>query len=732
MLNSSKRLSKGSLNLATRSLPCLPSALFEVHLNMTPEPLKSVPIEPVLPPLDSTTCNRGRNQNRTTWFEAQDLTVLKAWNNEIQEIQHEISLFGSLKTVDVGPLKSFASRLLTLLQLHKNKLISLPDSFADLTALTILDLSHNALTVVPDNLFALPELISLNLSYNQLSSLPFNAPFKDSSRSRVNQQASISFFGPVVTRSSAPLPRLLVLDVSHNKILAQNIDSNLPVSLSKVDLSSNPIGHVQQLIRNFASLKRLKELRFAHVEIGDDSFPLSLLPSQAFPSLRVLDLEDTLVHVDTIKEVLQPLQQELNFDFVDDDPPEGVIRVLVGKRIIQEAWEIELERSAKARVSTTVEVVDDWPESQIQKRSNSRANTTFPKPLPTKPATNQEVTATAVPAKPKEVQKEDWEIEAERGLATAGGRRRARAAAENGPDELVKDTSPSSSLGLSNSQYYTASTQTLHLPSSALPSRGHVRAFSVATPGTAGKFSSRVEDVTVPLPTFPLSTIITQPFAPVLRILILSNRRMDRSFYLPSLPENSVSFLPCLEELDLEGCNLNDLVPTVVSPDAGAASPPRSYESLIPLITKLFPSLITLNLSHNTITNASLTPEVLSNLILASDSHKGLRHLRLRGNKISDLHGFSNIAESFKGHRQVPEWKLEELDIRDNEISKLPPELGLLPLDVFLVDGNVSVRCCHFVCCLISCDFRFRAPQRRVWEREGTKGLLSWLRGRLE
>jgi len=39
----------------------------------------------------------------------------------------------------------------------------------------------------------------------------------------------------------------------------------------------------------------------------------------------------------------------------------------------------------------------------------------------------------------------------------------------------------------------------------------------------------------------------------------------------------------------------------------------------------------------------------------------------------------------------------------------------LLPLDVLLVDGNT-----------------FRVPQRRVWEREGTKGLLSWLRGRIE
>jgi Leucine-rich repeat (LRR) protein len=162
---------------------------------------------------------------------------------------------------------------------------------------------------------------------------------------------------------------------------------------------------------------------------------------------------------------------------------------------------------------------------------------------------------------------------------------------------------------------------------------------------------------------------------------------MDRSFHLPSFSENTTSFLPCLQELDLDGCNLNDLVPTVISP--GASTPPRSSESLIPLITRLFPSLISLNLSHNAITTASLTPEALSNLILASDLRKGLRHLRVRGNRISQLDGFAQLAESFKGNRQVPEWKLEELDIRDNEIGKLPPELGLLPLDVFLVDGNM-------------------------------------------
>jgi hypothetical protein len=79
---------------------------------MTPDSLKSVPNEPVLPPAEPSTGRRGRNQEKTAWFEAQDLTVLKAWNNEIEEIQHEISLFGSLKTVDVCLLNSHAFPLL--------------------------------------------------------------------------------------------------------------------------------------------------------------------------------------------------------------------------------------------------------------------------------------------------------------------------------------------------------------------------------------------------------------------------------------------------------------------------------------------------------------------------------------------------------------------------------------------------------------------------------------------
>ena len=557
--------------------------------------------------------------------------------------------------------------------------------------LTVLDLSHNVLTAVPENVFALPELTTLNLSHNQLTCLPFNAPFKNTPR---NQSSSVSFFTPVVARSTTPLPRLVNLDVSHNKITAEEIHDNLPISLTKVDLSSNPLGQAQRLLRNLASLKRLKEVRFAHAEIDDDSFPSSLFQASPFPSLRLLDMEETQVHLNTVKAALKPMRQELNFDFVNDDPPDGVTRVLVGKRVIKEAWEIELERRAKTRVVATVEFTDDWTDNQPQKCSNGQVDTVSPT------SNSSEKKKEKVIVKPKEVQKETWEIEAEQGLTTEGGRRRARAAAASAAAaaQSTQDTvnakpasspSPPPSLGLTNTQYFTLATQILRLPASAPPSKvGHARAFSVATPFPSKTSStSRTEDLAIPTPTLPLSTIVAQPFANTLKVLILSNRRKDRSFDLPSLPDSCGGFLPCLEELDLEGCNLNDLVPTTVL-NSAAVTPTRTNESLIPTIAKLFPSLSTLNLSYNTITDASLTPEALSNLILVSPLRRGLRHLRLRGNRISKLDGFVKLSEAFKGHQPVPSWRLEELDVRDNEIGKLPPELGLLALDVFLVDGN--------------------------------------------
>lgn len=90
----------GAVNLASRALPCIPSALFEIHLGVTPEPLKSATQEPPIGSSSDQSTHR-KTQKEPSWYEAQDLEVLKAWSNEIIEIQPELSMFGSLKTIDV-------------------------------------------------------------------------------------------------------------------------------------------------------------------------------------------------------------------------------------------------------------------------------------------------------------------------------------------------------------------------------------------------------------------------------------------------------------------------------------------------------------------------------------------------------------------------------------------------------------------------------------------------------
>ncbi|KAF5382229.1 hypothetical protein D9615_004263 [Tricholomella constricta] len=708
--------STGSLNLATRSLPCIPSALFEIHLGITPDPLKSVPNEPSLPPsAPSDAPRRGGKRDNPAWFEAQDLQVLKIWNNEIVEVQHEISLFGSLKTVD----------------LHQNKIASLPSSFGDLTSLTSLDLSRNALTSLPTNLFALPELTTLNISNNALTSLPFNAPFTShNNNAKAKQAIGGSFFTPTITRATSPLPCLLILNASHNKISADAIDLEFPKTLTKVDLSDNPLGfgksRCRSLLQKLGGLPKLKELRFESAEIGDDAFPSSLFSSTPFPSIRILDLGQTRVTPDAVKDALKGMKQEISYDITTEDPPEGVARVIVGKQIIKEAWEIELERREKARRAKHADFGDDW-DSQPKSNGGTRANSGAS-------GGESSVSRPTIMQEPRgEVVKEAWELEAEQGLLTEGGKRRARAAAVAAAANESKsqpalgigrptlDHSPKSStsgFSLTNPQYYSEATRTLTLPPSCPPTKSpaHARAFSLAAPSSFSSLSLRTTDIAVPPPTLPLSVIIAQPFAHTLKVLILVNRRLDKSFFLPPFVDGHADFLPNLEELNLEGCGLADLITVTRSNSStGTVTPPRSSEMILPLIAKLFPSLRTLNLSHNALTSMSLTTDALSGLILSAPGRNGLKHLRLRGNAISGLEGFQGLAESFKGNRQVPEWHLDELDIRDNEIGKLPPELGLLPMDVFLVDGNT-----------------FRIPQRRVWEREGTKGLLSWLRGRIE
>lgn len=557
-------------------------------------------------------------------------------------------------------------------------------------SLNTLNLSHNSLASLPKELFALPELASFNISHNLLTSLPFNAPFADG-HSRSNQSSG-GFFTPMITRASTPLPHLVSLDASHNKITAGAIDLTLPISLTKIDLSGNPLGEAacQPLIQALGILPKLKELRFERAEIGDRAFPPSLFSSVPFPCLRLLDLGETRATLEAVKVAFKGLKQEVLYDMTTDDPPDGVALIIVGKKVVKEAWEIEVERRSKSRAGKILDSGEDQDIFLATSLTTPTSRTTAPS---AKRAIHK-----------SEVMKEAWEVEAEQGLLTEGGKRRARAAAAAEAElksslGMGMPTAPSghrstpsnSALSLTSPQYYSQASNTLTLPPSTPPSKapGHGRAFSLAIPSSSSFSSSPPSDIAVPAPTLPLSIIMAQPYAQTLKVLVLINRRMDRSFALPLLSDGQEAILPNLEELNLEGCGLPDSVSISRSDTkSGASTPPRSSEPILSVLTKVFPSLQTLNLAYNALTSASLTTEALSALILSSPQRKGLRHLRLRGNRLVELDGFQGVAESFKGNRDVPSWKLEELDLRDNEVTKLLPELGLLPLDVFLVDGN--------------------------------------------
>ncbi|KAF8313665.1 hypothetical protein DL93DRAFT_2081000 [Clavulina sp. PMI_390] len=103
-------------------------------------------------------------------------------------------------------------------------------------------------------------------------------------------------------------------------------------------------------------------------------------------------------------------------------------------------------------------------------------------------------------------------------------------------------------------------------------------------------------------------------------------------------------------------------------------------------------------------------------LLGEAGAEKVLKVLRVRGNKLDEaaLNDLAKIGQDMKedGDNGIKErWKGLELDLRENEIGKLPGALGWLPLDVLLVESNA-----------------FRVPNRRVWERDGTKGLQAFLK----
>ena len=228
------------------------------------------------------------------------------------------------------------------MKLNNNLLTSLPESICDLSALTYIDLSHNSLASLPENFFALPDLTTLKLSHNKLTSLPFGHPFDPANAQRLRQRKGNDFFSPEIRRADVPLPSLRVLEVPFNSLTAAGIDQPIPASLIRLDLSSNPLGSdTRSLISRCSRLSNLKELLLQKTDIDDDAFSGDLFSnaSPQYPRLQLLDLGETKVTETAIKSAFASTPKALDFEITNStqEPPEGTVKVVVGKKIVKEA-----------------------------------------------------------------------------------------------------------------------------------------------------------------------------------------------------------------------------------------------------------------------------------------------------------------------------------------------------------------------------------------------------------
>lgn len=492
-------------------------------------------------------------------------------------------------------------------------------------------------------------------------------PFDPAMTVPATSQRSSGFFSPSeIVRATRPLPRLTSLDASHNKIITSAIHhDSLPQELQTFNLMYNPLSDVAELLTSLSALALLVALRLSGCDIDDTSFPATLLSSAngpTFPKLAVLDLGETRATRAAVSSALSGLTQSIDFEASVTDErtvPTGTLAIAVGKHIVRESWEIEADRFV-----------------QRLRERRSAAN-----------LRDTPVSESPPPPVPQPIQKEQWEIDAEQGLLSEGAQRRARAVAaaqhateDSGAVGLTTTTSASHTTPVLG-RYWDPHTLTLTLP----PSTGRSVRHGAGATG---------EGESLPRVTLPLALIITQPFADTLRTLELRGRRAEPGIVLPTSSDGTQHLFPRLETLNLEGCALSDVVPGAELADAGGT---------LGVLARLFPSLRNLELAYNNFTGAALGRGVLEQLLFVGDGdngrHVGLRRLVLCGNRIEELNGLRELAQEVfgagadvgntKAVELCGKWTLEELDVRQNSIAVLPGELGLLPLDSFLVDGNL-------------------------------------------
>lgn len=583
---------------------------------------------------------------------------------------------------------------------------------------------------------------------------PSNSGFWGSLSSSPTKQASGS--DAISYRSTAPFPALTTLLLADNSFDADTFTAEgleLPPRLLSLDLSNNGLGEASLPLDVFGRLERLTTLNLAGNDITDNLFPspppIDDLPL-LFASLRTLDLSRN--SIDSLATLEQTLLTRVArpIEWIGlPRPIANLVRAAAASHKLPTtpttvpAWEgVEVNvtanplglEHARRRSAFPPSVSTPVPASALRKATNGKA------PEPETPtATVVPVVEQAVAEKGEKVvlekgkvvpEKEAWEIEAESGLLTEGGRRRARAeAARRAREEEEEERQEDVVVEEPDVDAVVEGVQALELASMKEPTTTTTATPSPATTPDRSPSPSPLPSSPSPYPsqespppppstasaalvaeadsTDPAVVLVASGFKASNQSLVLASQSLS-SLPIPTtgsppssltnlatldLSRNAFTSLPLssigswnwassLRSLDLAHNTLSTIellshpdlrLPSLATLDlswnhlASTIVVAGPSAPLLSLLATIAPSLEDLDLSYNRLT----TTEGISMFLLPSAGGAGGRRLSMRGNQLADVEELCEVAKALENGASGTSWRCVELDLQDNEIARV-------------------------------------------------------------
>ncbi|XP_052774191.1 leucine-rich repeat-containing protein 40-like [Mya arenaria] len=285
----------GQLNLSGRSLTSVPDTVWRINIDV-PEEGKTVSMD-------------GGDDR---WWEQTDLTKLILASNWLTGVSEDISNLPALTVLDV----------------HDNRLESLPQALGSLQNLQKLDVSRNKLTEVPLCITRLQNLRSLQLEHNQLASLPQEIGalmFLEQLDISNNQLTTV----PV---SIGHLSHVMRLNISNNKIASLPPEIGCMNGLRELDATHNELSGLPQEVGTLIHLERLylRHNRLTYLPVLTDCSNLKELHVgnnqisaitaehiSHLPAISILDLRDN--KLSSLPDEIVQLQSLERLDVTNND-----------------------------------------------------------------------------------------------------------------------------------------------------------------------------------------------------------------------------------------------------------------------------------------------------------------------------------------------------------------------------------------------------------------------------